>query len=92
MIKLGEQRINPLNIAKYYPDLDISIMFDLLTGARIEVTFKSKSERDDMLKLLDKFLVDFDDGTVILPEINNLPTFILGGQGPTEGPGGISIQ
>jgi len=89
MIKLGERRINPGHIVQYYPseDSDHLIIFELTGEATEAVSFDSKKSRDAMLVLVDKYLISFDDGTIIASTMPNFP-FILGGPGE-EGPGGV---
>ncbi len=95
MIKLGEKRINPGHIIKYYPNRVMdnpTIVFELSDKEHETVMFDDTEKRDDMLKMLDNYLVSFDNGTITVPDLGGMPTFILGGQGPGEGPGGVSIQ
>ena len=92
MIKLGERRINPGHIVQYFPVTDTHIRFVLSEGNSETVTFDSKEERDGMLDQLDKCLVSFDNGTIVMPDLSDIPIFSFGGQEPTEGPGGISMQ
>ena len=95
MIKLGEIRINPVNIIKYYPGKIMdnpTIVLKLIDGESEEIFYNDIQKRDEMLELLDKYLIAFDDGVVTMPDLHDIPMFTLGGQGPTEGPGGISIQ
>jgi len=95
MIKLGEKRINPRHIIQYYPNIVMdnpTIIFELNNKENETVMFDSIEERDGMLNMLDKYLVSFDDGTITVPDLRSMPTFILGGQGQDEGPGGISLQ
>ena len=99
MIKLGERRLNPGHIIQYYPkdEEDIKmdgylIIFELSDETTEEVSYTNKEERDGMLDMIDKYLVSFDNGTITVPDFGSMPTFVLGGQGPEEGPGGISMQ
>jgi hypothetical protein len=95
MIKLGEKRINPGHIIQYYPNRvmdNATIIFELSSKENETVMFDSEEERDGMLDMIDKYLVSFDNGTITVPDLGSMPTFILGGQGPEEGPGGVSIQ
>ena len=93
MIKFGEKRINPNHIIKYYPELGNVIAFDLVNTTTVTINFKTTEDRDDMLKLLDSYLVAFDNGRILSSSTNKVPQFImdepdLGGSGP----GGISMQ
>jgi len=45
-----------------------------------------------MLKMLDEYLVSFDNGAIIAPNMSSIPGFILGGSGEGEGPDGIPMQ
>jgi len=95
MIKLGEKRINPGHIVQYYPNKvmdNATIIFELHDREPETVVFDSEEERNGMLDMLDKYLVSFDNGTITVPDFGSIPTFVLGGQGPEEGPGGVSIQ
>ena len=98
MIKLGKRRINPGHIIQYYPkdEKDVKedgylIIFELSDETVEEVPYINKEERDGMLTMLDKYLVSFDNGTITVPDLGSMPTFILGGS-QEEGPGGISMQ
>ena len=93
MMKFGEKRINPNHIIKYYPELGNCIKFDLINTTTESIHFKSIEERDDMLRLLDSYLVEFDNGKILSSPTNRVPQFIiddsdLGGSGP----GGMSMQ
>ena len=72
--------------------IECFIIFELSDGDKEKIPFINKERRDSMLDMLDKYLVSFDNGTIIAPDIPNLPSFLLGGQGGVEGPGGMSIQ
>jgi hypothetical protein len=91
-MKFGEKRINPNHIIKYYPELVHSISFDLVNTTTESIHFKTLEDRDDMLRLIDNYLVAFDDGKILSTQ-SKVPQFIiddsdLGGSGP----GGISMQ
>ena len=92
MIKFGDKRINPNHVIKYYPELGNCIEFDLVNTTTESIHFKSIEERDDMLRLIDSYLVAFDDGKILSTQ-SKVPQFImedtdLGGSGP----GGVSMQ
>jgi len=93
MLKFGEKRINPVHVIKYQPSVtseNIFIDFTLSNGESEKIKFESEKERNDMLVLLDKYMVSFDEGTIIMPDIPDFPSMLLGGGG--EGPGGIQMQ
>jgi len=92
MIKLGEKRINPNNIIKYYPELENSIKFELVNGKSESIFFRHQQERDEMLKMLDDYLVFFDNGILKGIRDQNLPSFIINDTDKGYGPGGIPMQ
>ena len=94
MVKLGEERINPRNIVRYYPKLHgdhESIIFKMVNGEDIVVPFENTERRDEMMKLLDDYLVSFDNGVVAAPDITDLPPIIFGGNLP-GGMGGMEMH
>jgi hypothetical protein len=97
MIKLGDKRINPGNITMYYPHKEDTqdkffIKFDFINQSTEIIKYETIKERDDMLHLLDKYFLSFDNGIEISSESHG-PQFILDGpQGSESGPGGMSMQ
>ena len=96
MMKLGEQRINPTLIKRYFPEYrdkgGYLIVFLFSDGEEIVIPFDEKEKRDSMLTLVDRFLVSFDNGTTIADDLPSaLQSMILSGGGPIEG-GGFPMQ
>lgn len=92
MIKLGDQRINPGEIVKYFPEGEYKIILKLTNGNNEEAEFTSNDSRNDMLKKLDDYLVSFDNGTITRTDLTDISNIIFGGGTPEVGPGGMPMH
>jgi len=91
MIKIQEIRINPDNLIRYYPEENL-IRFQMIDCTIEEATFETTVERDEMLKMLDQYLITFDNGIIKTPYEKRMPSFIIDPPDEEQGPGGISMQ